>query len=419
MATKSKGDGEDRKRARKQPQEIGEPVVVSSTPIPSPRPPEPEALDVVHQPAATTTSGPDMWVKLLDQSPWTSKSPRTSDPVASPPITPRATRPQLKPDDNLMWAEQVWKTSKSAPVIVEEPVVVEPAAPSVESVEAPAPVQAEQASEPHVVQIDMDVPPVVADLEFKAPEPALPVQAEDVIAPPAVDEPVEPVAVVAEEMPSEPVLVEPIMVEPIVVEPVMVEEVEAPQPEAQPEPVAVNSPAMALLSTRLAELAAAQAAAAAAVAPVSEPEPEQAPAIIETAIEEPVVVEAAIEEPVAQDTPKEVVAPVALPLTPPPITPYFDRFASTTPPPPAAEAVAKPAAEAAKVEKEIPVEDLIGGVVSMVGTGVLGAFSLGSKAVTGLFRGGKNLGSKVVDEASKLGRGGCGTCGTSDKSCEK
>jgi hypothetical protein len=75
-------------------------------------------------------------------------------------------------------------------------------------------------------------------------------------------------------------------------------------------------------------------------------------------------------------------------------------------------------AKAAEATKEIPVEDLVGGVVSMVGSGVQGVFSLGGRLFDGVVKGGRGLGSLVGGGKRKAGSD-CGSCSPADKSCKK
>ena len=167
----------------------------------------------------------------------------------------------------------------------------------------------------------------------------------------------------------------------------------------------------ALLAARLAEVAQIKANAARQAAA------QDAYTIEETVVESPVHAEPEIEDITVVQSLSDNALPesVILPLTPPPITPYFERFAAAAPQPEpeAAKPQACQAAAPAEGPKEIPVEDLVMGIASMVGAGASGVVALGSKAFGGLVKQGSALGSLV---AGKLG---CASCEDPNKSCEK
>ena len=399
MAGKSKGDSGKKPEAASD--QIGEPQIVSSS--------------------VSTPSDSDVWAKLLDQSPWTAKpTPRNVD---TPVITQRVSRPQVKPDDSLLWADQVWKKTRQVEVEKVEP-VTQSAEPSLDPQPVSEPIVV--SSTPLVIEVPHD--PAAITVDEVVPEPVgLASEAVDIIELEVLNVTVEPHIVEIEvedtspiettfeaPSPAEPeVVVADVLVQPDVVEPEITV-----QPQTVPPP---QVSAADLLAARMAEVAAikaAELAKAAAAEPVPSPEAAVFP-VEETLTEEAPIAEPQIEdntvEAVTESSPSE---PVILPLTPPPITPYFERFAGSAP---SFDTAASPFV-AAKSEsgpadqREIPVEDLVTGVVNILGTGVSGAVSLGSKAVGGLLKGGSTLGAFITSKASKLG---CGTCGTTGTNCEK
>jgi len=386
MAVKSKGDGSGRKRPGQDDKPIGEPVVVASS----------ETGPV------SSVNAPDLWAKLLDQSPWTAKAkPRGGDETV---ITQRVARPQIKPDESLLSLSNVWKKPLESHAQPMEPVVVEstPLVITVPTYADAIVLSDEQPEQPA---------PVVDEALVEIPEPAPQVVQIDVDEPQAVETAFEGSAVAVE-----------------------------PEP-APPPPPPIATPTALLLAARLAEVAAIKAAMTepavsaepeAHSEPEPEPEPESYP-VEDSLVEALPVEEPSIEDVAIMDATSESPAlePVILPLTPPQITPYFERFAGEAASPqveraasPQAERAASPQAErgsepvkpAASGQTEIPVENLVGGLVSLVGDGASAAFSLGSKAVGGLWKGGASLGSYVVEKAGKIG---CGTCATPNKTCEK
>ena len=398
MAGKSKGDSGKKQDAASD--EVGQPQIVSSS--------------------VSTPSDPDVWAKLLDQSPWTAKpTPRNVD---APVITQRVSRPQVKPDDSLLWADQVWKKTRQVEVEKVEP-VTQRAEPSAEPQPVSEPIVV--SSTPLVIEIPHD--PAAITVDEVAVEPVeLAPETVDITELEVLSVTVEPHIVeieVEDQSPVETTFEAPSPVEPevvvtdVLVQPDVVEPEIAAQPQTAPPP---QVSAAALLAARMAEVAAIKAAelAKAAAEPVPSPELAVFP-VEETLTEEAPIAEPQIEdntvEAVTESSPSE---PVILPLTPPPITPYFERFAGSTP---SFETAAPPfvAAKSESVpadQREIPVEDLVTGVVNILGTGVSGVVSLGSKAVGGLLKGGSTLGAFITSKASKLG---CGTCGTTGSNCEK
>ena len=428
MAIGPKNEGENRKRPRKKADEVGQPVVVSSSPLAppssslSPSPslfpsfPDPVAPVVTSLPleplsdaalplspsssAVPASASDDVWVKLLDQSPWTSKGRSPAAALSS--ITPRASVIPQKTDDPMKWTESVWKSPSGQLSPGLTPVVPEPSA---------ATQKQPPQEQPEVVQIALEEPvapeTVFTTPVFTAAPEAEPIQVEEAAQPtpvvqleePVLDAPAiepEPVEIVpapaldgigllsariAELAAHQPQLValpQPVEPETEVPNADLIAEPEAtiPEPEVQPQPEVPA--AIALLSARIAALAVQQPE------PVPpEPVPPE-PVPPEPVREEPV--QTTVAETLAQPEPAEP-EPVVLPLTPPPITPYFQRFAPAAPPPeiqPAKPAAAHKAAHA--TQKEIPVEDLFSGVVSMAAGSVVGAFSLGTKAVSSLFK---------------------------------
>ena len=358
----------------------------------------PDAPEVVkvsvtpHHPAPQAKPGPDeVWVTLLDSSPWSSKGvptgERTPPAALRSPLAPVAESPTL-------WNEPVWRT----PARTEEPQV---AAGDVEPTSADS---AEIAGPGEPMGIDpREALTSLADLvrrnetlhgHLNLQEPPR----DDVAAAPEVAEPIGASAPEVEE-PAVPVI-EPVMdtadvpaAVPEIDVRIQVETIE--MAAAIDEPAPIEDPVVAEEPEPVVEEA--------PMAVAAEPEEPEEPVAVEAARpeasdpEEPVIYEPEVYTP----EPEVAVAPSA---------PEPQQLAEKP-----KSAARSPKKAAVGVVQEVPVEDLLGGVISLAGSALRGAASATAGVVGGLVKGAGTMGSGLVAGAKRLSgsAGDCRSCGDS------
>ncbi|HIJ63369.1 MAG TPA: hypothetical protein HPQ04_11820 [Rhodospirillaceae bacterium] len=340
MKTPADNDkGKDRKR-KKDDDAAPEVVVVSVSP---PRPP-PEA-----KPGAD-----EVWVTLLESSPWSSKTPAQGERV--PPVALRSTTPAGS-DSVSRWSEPVWRTpvrTEAPETTIEEPVATTDVETAAIDPRAAVTSLADlvRSSEPLLSRARVEEEPPVAEPVAELAVPPQPIFA------PEAPEVLEPVGAVAPEV-EVYVRVDAVEMAPAAEEPVAVEAEVAVEPDAIAEPETFVEPE-----------------------PVVEPEPEPEVAVEPDVVAEP---EAVIEP---EPEPEPVVAAPA--------------------------EAAKP--EPASQRYEVPVEDLVGGIFGLAGSAVRGAASAAAGLVGGLVKGGRKVGSGLAAGTRRLtgGAGGCQGCSDTD-----
>ncbi|CAA7622267.1 magnetosome protein MamJ [Magnetospirillum sp. UT-4] len=388
----------------------------------------------------------DVWVSLLDSSPWSSHGGgRPENPATAPTQLPRPSELPVGASLFDQWSSSVWNSPKStddtnaggnAPIIdvtsepalvgsaVEEDVAIEAPAefeavaePVVDEVAIEAPAEFESVAEPVVDKVAIEAPaefesvaePVVDKVAIEAPakfEAVAELVADEVaieamaaIEPPAEVEAVaEPVvdevaieAMAAIEVPTEVEAVAEPVVDEVAIE--AVAEVEAPaEVEAVAEPV-------------VDEVAIEAVAEVEAVAEPGVKDEVAAPAPLAALIEEAVMAGAALEREPSTDAEAGNVPEVSPAMAAKPV----------------ARAPAKRGREvkAGVVHQNVPVEDLITGIFGVVTDGAKGIYGVGSSLAGATVKGGQAVGSTIVGNVRRLlpGRlGGCASCGPS--SCD-
>ncbi|CAA7622568.1 magnetosome protein MamJ [Magnetospirillum sp. SS-4] len=352
-------------------------------------PSEPEIVSVTVYPSPTLAAQPapapqgDIWVSLLESSPWSANHGGRVEAAQPPPALARPAESASVGDLVSRWSQPIWRT----PSRVEE----------AEASESNFVIELE-ASQPITSDITVSVSDLVIEVQpiqttEAEPEPELPV---------AEPEPeVVPVEVVAE---AEP-------------------EPELPVAEPEPEVVPVEVVAEAEPEPEL---------------PVAEPEPEVVPVEVvaeaepepELPVAEPELVhEAAVSEPVAKSIEDAVAVPA--PATNFGLAELMQAAAAMAPVLPSSPSVApaaKPVREPVKKRKappvrkkaatvqDVPVEDLLGGIFGIGGSAVRSVLSLGAELIGGVVRGGRVIGNNVAAGTRRLtgaAEGSCGTCSTS------
>ncbi|HIJ38971.1 MAG TPA: hypothetical protein HPP80_08755 [Rhodospirillaceae bacterium] len=398
---------------RDESQSDAEPRVISvSAPLAPPEAPKPAPGEV--------------WVTLLEHSPWSANAAARTD---NQPSVQVAVQPRVAPtparDLAMRWSDLVWRppvqrdeeaAQPSAPEPVPEVKAFEGVAIAVDSLVVPGPVvEIAQAAESLAVE-PAPAPYAVVEERAEAPRSdlaALVAEAQAVAYPDH-----SPLVMVSPMAPPPSDLVAPSL---------------EPEPEPESQPV---------------------------VAEVAAPEPfraEPAPAFVEAVVEEaaaevitevtmtiengPVQFDTGVaDEPTQIDMPEVVVAEPVMPDSPPVFEPAPEfsladllrqrEQAAAEPAAPVKKTAAAAARRPAPVKpavpgiaKEIPVEDLFGGLASMAGAALKGVLAVGSEAASGFSTGSRALsggllaGGKRLTGLFKKDCGGCQTsCDTGSKS---
>lgn len=348
MTTSSDSDKEKGKRRKKdagaEPPEV---VVVSVTPSRPPAPAKP---------------GPDeVWVTLLESSPWSSKTAPQGE--RAPPAALRS--PSPSGDSVTIWNEPVWRTPERTEAPQAAPVEIEAPEPTV--AEAPPAIDTRAALTSLADLVRSNETILSRQAVAAPPEDA------DIAPPQAVVEQVEPVGV------------------------------QAPEP-AEAEPPAIEMPEM---EVRIQVDAVEMAPPVEELSPMQEDIEEQVAPVVEPDIA--VVVEA--EEPWVSEE-QWVPEEASVPEEPSVIEPEEPVAA----PAPAAR-IARPLKVRAPVpQHEVPVEDLLGGVIGLAGAAVSGVVSAAGGLVGGLVKGGRMLGSGLAAGTRRLSgsTGNCQSCADPD-----
>ncbi|RAU20039.1 hypothetical protein CU669_20515 [Paramagnetospirillum kuznetsovii] len=403
---------------------------------------EPEIVSVTVHPSPTLAASPkpaqqgDIWVSLLESSPWSSNHGGRIEAVQPAPAPARPAESSSVGDLVSRWSQPIWRTPRREEEVEttsESNIVIEVEAPpqaitpdvtvsvsdlmiEVQPVQAPEDdAVASETLADSLARLSGLAEGMIPDESVPAEEFSLVVESEPLVVEPeivsaeAVAE-LEPEALVIEAEPDMAVAAD-VAPEPEAPEEVAVEVEPEPEPEAPEE--AVFEPEVLVVEP--------EPEAPEEVAAEVEPEPE--PEAPEEAVDEPEIEIAAQSEtapaPAANSSLSELMLAAAA------MTPVLAS-------PPSVAPAAKPVREPAKKKKaapvrtkavavqEVPVEDLLGGIFGIAGSAVRGVFNLGAEVVGGVVggvvKGGRAIGDSVVSGARRLtGSAGesCGDCSTS------
>jgi hypothetical protein len=385
MANNRRDRTKDASGSSERPKSVGgstanspEPEIVSETVSPAPG---------LSSTAPATPARGDIWVSLLESSPWSNSHGGRIEVAPTPPAPPRLQDPP--PVGNLVsrWSQPIWRTQTH--------------------------VEGEEIGGDSIVTDSVSSSPVTSDSVLTVSDLVVEVEPAQNI------EPEEP----AESEPEQPVAYEPGTTS-------LAQLVEMAEGITYPE----SNPADVRPSEYLIEVpeeftvVGTADASDSDVTPVEEatPQPEVEPLAV--AIEADPV-EEVVPQPVLVIVPPQVVqVSASMPAEPMPSPASGSHLADLM----AAVAVKAPAASVAKparaprkftaqVKKsasvqEVPVEDLLGGVFGVASSAVRGVFSIGAGLVDGVVKGGRIVGSNVVAGTRRLAgtiEQSCGSCSSS------
>lgn len=395
MATNRRNGGNDASGGESAPEKKRKKVVPEA-------PPEIVSITGDPFPAAPPKPEPgEMWVTLLDSSPW---SARPSSPgERGPLLPPRPAGAAQGPEPAARWSEPIWRvpatsdseeTDNAVPdddaEPGEQPVADEPVAEAASQADPQAGESGGKSLAELVQMTEFTAPPVGRGAgEAVPPDDA----AEPVIAMPEL------------ELPSETPEAMPVAA----VEPPA--EAAAPVVDAAAEPM-VGAPETAAPAVGLPEFEVAVIVEAIEAVPADEPAAEDA-AVAAPAVEDATVTELIAADMLVIDVPESEPAAVATDGGAP------DEPAAAAAPSPAGNAGAtigsgEPAAEARQGPPvhEVPVEDLLAGVVGLAGSAVRGVAAAAFGLVDGLAKGGRLLSGGLLSGARRVTGSNAPDCGS-------
>ncbi|MBF0327371.1 MAG: hypothetical protein HQL42_20270 [Alphaproteobacteria bacterium] len=302
----------------------------------------------------------DIWVSLLESSPWSANQGGLVE-TAQPPSAPIRSQDPVPVGDLVnRWSQPIWRTAPLA----------ENAESSEEGVVAPSLTQSDSVLAVSDLVIDVQ-PETNAEIEVS-------IESE-----PALVEPVIEIEVEGAEVEPEPALVEPVI------------EIEAEAAEVEPEPALVE--AEPVVEIEAIEVKLEPVLIDEVVELVTEFEYSHAESVASAdLIAHPVPAESSRLAELLDEAPAVAAPAVAV----------------------AVEATRQPNKIAASVKKRAPVqevhvEDLLGGIFGVARSAVRGVFTIGGGFVDGVVKGGRLVGSNVVAGTRRLAQtieGSCGSC---------